>query len=159
MRGAVGDYASKRLGHQVRVERLGDKTIHTYVTFPVPVRRPAHGASVSELSCGECGTRLRVRVRNAAGTRWARRVWLAAAVPSLLLTAAAIFVFVQFDRPPPDNRPYVTPLWVELSFIPAGLGIAAFLLCVLMWWHTDGVRLISNRGWEHQLVYAKRRKG
>jgi hypothetical protein len=151
----IGKLPRKRLAHLTSVNRQVDVTIYHYLTYPVPLARPASGALFGEVYCGTCKTMVKVTVFSVARTKLARRRWLGLGLGCLLALAVGILITV-FGANLDPSRHSVLAVVAPLAglFIAASggvFGIFAFL-CVF---DDDGVRVV-DRSTGHSVRRAKR---
>jgi hypothetical protein len=110
---------------------------HSYMTWEVPIDRPAGGAATGEVTCGTCGRPVAFTLHSGAWTRARRRLWLALCLGSLVVVAVGIAVLSRFGDEPVD----AIPLSVQVGELVALIGGAlSAIIWFSVWWAEEGLR-------------------
>lgn len=134
----------------VSTRKFGDTIVNDYRVFPIEVRRPDRGSSVTEVRCKAGDGVIRLRVHSVQRTKRARRRLLGMVAVALLVVAAGSFEIYRFESGHYDDPGFlsiVTPIaWI--------LGLAATVVLSFRWHQEDGVRIAAQPtpGARHELL-------
>ncbi|GHG29579.1 MULTISPECIES: hypothetical protein [Amycolatopsis] len=140
----TGEFPRVRLAcvHSERYrEYLAPATTVRYSLSDIPVPRPATGLVEATVTCGSCGSRVRVRVFGRARRRRWKLAWFGLFLLGALIATPSTGRLVALDAlGEPAALPYVLPMLAEVLGLGAAVAGATFF-CT-----DDGVRLTSLWG-------------